>query len=127
MPLRKTLPLVIAFLGLFLAGCGDTNPLIGSWHLDAKDASIYVRLGISLATSGQNLTVVFDEQEMKVNYGRGVEAMKVTYVYNKGDKTWSFCLNDSSNCFPAIFTDEKKSHVTFPVYGVYMSFIRQNG
>ncbi|MDR2405221.1 MAG: hypothetical protein LBE27_02505 [Deltaproteobacteria bacterium] len=122
---KKIFPILVLSIAFLLTGCGDQNPLLGSWHMDTKDQSIYVRLGLSLATSGQNVSVLFDEEEMKVNYGRGLETFKVTYQKNQETKTWSFCLNDGKNCFPAVFQDEKKNNVTFPLYGINMSFVRQ--
>jgi hypothetical protein len=125
MPLHKILPSIAILLCLMLPACGDQNPLIGSWQLDTQDESVYLRLGISLATSGQSLSVVFDEAEMRVNYGRGAENFKVTYTRNSDTKVWSFCLNDGNNCFPAVFSDEKLNRVSFPLYGISMKFIRQ--
>jgi hypothetical protein len=84
-----------------------------------------VKLGVSLATSGKNITVVFGEEELIVDYGRSIETFKVTYTKNETSKAWSFCLNEGNNCFPAIFLDEKKNRVSFPLYGVSMSFIKQ--
>ncbi|MDR2198884.1 MAG: hypothetical protein LBR53_05420 [Deltaproteobacteria bacterium] len=122
---RRLFPLLFVSLCFFLSGCGDQNPLLGSWHLDTTDQSVYVRLGLSLATAGQNVTVVFGEEDMIVNFGRGEETVKVTYNRNPDTKMWNFCLDGGNNCFPAVFTDDKKNRVSFPLYGISMNFIRQ--
>jgi hypothetical protein len=116
-----------AVLGLCLlfAACGDTNPLLGTWHLDVDNQSFYVRLGLSAATSGQSVTVVFKEEEMIVNYGRGAETIKAVYKRDENTKTWSFCINDGKSCHPAVFNDEKKNSVSFPLYGINLTFKRQ--
>jgi hypothetical protein len=110
-----------------LAGCGggEKNPLLGAWHVDSSDSAAYVRLGISLITSGKPLAVVFGPEEMTVDFGRGVESLKVTYTQNTQTKAWSFCLNNGNNCFPATFLDENKQSASFAVYGVTAKFKKQ--
>ncbi|MDR2354284.1 MAG: hypothetical protein LBF22_14220 [Deltaproteobacteria bacterium] len=119
-------PSMVICLAFFLSGCGDQkNPLLGSWHLDTSKESVYIKLGVSLITSGQNVSVLFGAEEMKISYGRGTETFKVTYTKNSETNVWSFCLNDGNNCFAAVFKDDKRNYVTFPLYGVNMDFIRQ--
>ena len=121
---KKILSFAVILAAIIFYGCGETNPILGTWRLDASDQSIYVQLGISAATSGQSLTVVFKEDEMLVDFGRGAETVKVAYTRNEASKVWSFCLNDSQNCFPAVFLDENKSRGSFPLYGIPLNFVR---
>jgi hypothetical protein len=127
MPAKRTLLILAALLGLILPGCGGSdNPLLGKWNLDYQDESSYVRMGISLATSGKNFTVTFGEKEMRVDYGRGEEVQNVTYLNDPKTKSWLFCLNEGRNCFPAIFSGERQERVVIPLYGVEMKLVRAN-
>lgn len=82
--LRKTIPLNLLVFALFIAGCGDDNP-VDTDHTDEVHAEA---LGLILRTSGQEIVRYENGEvngEIEVGHGKETALLTARFIAEDGD------------------------------------------
>ncbi len=108
MATRLVAPLL--FFVFLLAGCGESNPYIGTWEgkLDSSDPRVAVLNMLGSAMGGgqaiPSVTIIFSEKECTVFDGKTEQRTPV--IYKKGEKGYAASTDGGKSWEYADFKDK---------------------